>query len=381
MTVEEMRWDLTQLVKDSEPDSIVEEMNRAVDEARKLRDEYRGKIDQTDADGLLRVLERKDEMELEFEGPFMFSSLMYSADSTTDTAKRLFDTARNAGMKIGQAMAFLDLEIGELLSEKPEIVDDPKLSEYNHYLKRIKRRIPHMLSEKEEQLIITKDKNGINAWQQLQGDWLSTRTFDIEIDGEKKTMPYGEIIGLYQHTDRDVRKRANKTVYEGLGEDDILWASAIRSVCSDHLQMCQLRNYESSMTQSLIANDVHKEAIDALMETIEANVDLYRDYLRMKAKMMNLKRLGNWDIVAPLPNAPEKKYGRHETRDEVVGAYTSFDAQVGQWVDEMFEKHHIDSEVRKGKRSGAFCASWLAGKSAYILSSFNGQLGDVFTLA
>ncbi len=381
MTVEEMRWDLTQLVKDSDPDSIVKDMERAVDKAREFRDRYRGDIPETDAAGLLEVLETKDEMELEFEGPFMFSFLMYSADSTSGTAKRLNDAARNARMKIGQALAFLDLEIGKLLSEKPEIVDNPEVDEYKHYLERIKRRIPHMLSEKEEQLIITKDKNGINAWQQLQGDWLSTRTFQIEIDGEMKTMPYGEIIGLYQHTDRDVRRRANQIVYKGLGEDEILWASAIRAVSSDHLQMCEWRNYESPMTQSLISNDVNSAAIDALLETIEANVDLYRDYLRLKAKLMNLKRLGNWDILAPLPNAPEKKYEWGETRDEVVGAYTSFDAQVGKWVDEMFDKHHIDSEVRKGKRSGAFCASWLAGKSAYILSSFNGQLGDVFTLA
>jgi oligoendopeptidase F len=47
----------------------------------------------------------------------------------------------------------------------------------------------------------------------------------------------------------------------------------------------------------------------------------------------------------------------------------------------MFEKQHIDGEIRKGKRSGAFCSSWLAGKSAYILQSFNGNIGDVYTLA
>jgi oligoendopeptidase F len=47
----------------------------------------------------------------------------------------------------------------------------------------------------------------------------------------------------------------------------------------------------------------------------------------------------------------------------------------------MFEKRRIDGEVRKGKRSGAFCSSWLAGKSAYILQSFNEKMGDVYTQA
>jgi len=47
----------------------------------------------------------------------------------------------------------------------------------------------------------------------------------------------------------------------------------------------------------------------------------------------------------------------------------------------MYERRHIDGEVRRGKRSGAFCSSWLAGKSAYILQSFNGKMGDVYTQA
>ncbi len=47
----------------------------------------------------------------------------------------------------------------------------------------------------------------------------------------------------------------------------------------------------------------------------------------------------------------------------------------------MYERRHIDGEVRKGKRSGAFCSRWLAGKSAYILQSFNGRVGDVYTQA
>jgi oligoendopeptidase F len=74
-------------------------------------------------------------------------------------------------------------------------------------------------------------------------------------------------------------------------------------------------------------------------------------------------------------------YGWGEARKEVVDAYMEFDKETGGWVDEMFERRHIDGEVRKGKSSGAFCSSWLAGKSAYVLQSFNGKMGDVYTQA
>jgi oligoendopeptidase F len=142
-----------------------------------------------------------------------------------------------------------------------------------------------------------------------------------------------------------------------------------------------MRDYPTPMTPSLIANDVDQRTIDNLMQTIERNVSFYQRYLRLKAKLMDLEKLANYDIIAPLPNTPEKDYTWSNSRKEVVEAYESFDLQFGDWVDEMFEKRHIDGEIRKGKRSGAFCSSWLTGKSAYILQSFNGNIGDVYTQA
>jgi len=379
MTKDEMVWDLSQLVEGTDRASIQKKLESMVAEAEKVRDKYHGKIGSLDAKGLLKLLEVKDVYILEFEGVTMYCRLMYSADSTDDVAKQLNDAVRRSLMRADQALAFVDIELGKLLAEKSSLVKAPVLAEYKHYLERVLRRVPHMLSETEERLIIAKDKNGIDAWEMLQNDWLSTRTFDIEIEGQKKTLPYGEIIGLYQSPNRDLRKRANQVVYESLGKDEIVWASAIRAVCEDHVQMCELRKYLAPMTQSLIANDVDQQTIDSLMNIIKKNVGIYQRYLRLKAKLMGLGKLANYDVVAPLPKAPKMSYGWKEARDEVVDAYVRFDKEIGGWVDEMFEKRHIDGEVRKGKASGAFCSSWFAGKSAYILQSFNGKMGDVYT--
>jgi len=381
MTENEMIWDLSQLVENTEPTSIQKKLESMVTEAEKARDVYHGKIGSLDAKGLLELLKMKDTYILKFEGVTMYCRLMYSADSTDDVAKQLNDAARRAYMKVGQALAFIDIELGKVLAENRSLITDPVLAEYEHYLERIVRRVPHMLSETEERLVIMKDKNGINAWGMLQSDWLSTRTFDIEIEGETKTLPYGKIIGLYQSPNRDLRKRSNQTVYENLGKDEIVWSSAIRAVCEDHLRMCELRKYPTPLTQSLIANDVDQQTIDSLMRTIEKNVGLYQRYLGLKAKLMGLDKLANYDMVAPLPNAPDMDYDWKEARKEVVSAYIGFDEEMGGWVDEMFERRHIDGEIRKGKSSGAFCASWLAGKSAYILQSFNQRVGDVYTQA
>ena len=381
MVEDEMVWNLSQIVESTDPDAIKRELESRVAEAEKIREKYHGKITDLDAQGLREFLEMKDAFTLKCEGVVKYCYLLYSADSTADVAKELHEAVRKAHMRLDQTLAFIDIELGKLLAKNPSLAKDPLLAEYNHFLQKILRRVPHMLSESEEQLIITKDKNGIAAWQLLQSDWLSTRTFDIEIEGEKKTLPYGKIIGLYQSPNRDLRKQANQVVYENLGKDEIIWASAIRAVCDDHLQICKLRKYPTAMTQSLIANDVDHQTIDSLMRTIEKSVGLYQRYLRLKTKLMGLKKLASYDLVAPLPNAPEMKYRWKESRKEVVDAYIEFDEEVGGWVDDMFEKRHIDGKVRKGKESGAFCASWIVGKSAYILQSFNEKMGDLYTQA
>jgi len=375
----EIVWDLTQLVESETPEFIIKQLNSMVTEAEDFRTKYNDKICNFEAKELLELLEFQDMFYLKFEGVTLYCRLIYSANSTSTVAKQLNNIARKASMKVRQSLAFLNTEIGELLVKKPGLISDLILSEYKHYLERIYRRQPHMLSEKEERLTILKDRNGIRAWQMLQGDWLSTRMFNIEIDGKIKTLPYGEIIGLYEDHNRDLRKQANQVVYENLGKDEILWASAVRAICADHLRMCELRKYSMPITQSLIANDVDWQAINSLMNAVESNVGLYQRYLRLKAQLMGLDKLANYDIVAPLPS--EKKYPWILARKEVTTAYTDFDKELGSWVDEMYEYRHIDGEVRKGKRSGAFCSRWLAGKSAYILQSYNEKIGDVYTQA
>ena len=374
-----MVWDLSQLVESEEPEFLIKKLEYMISDAEVFRNRYYGNIQDFNAKELLELLEYQDWFYLKFEGVTLYCQLLYSADSTNRFAKRLNNIVNNTSVKVKESLAFLENDIGKLISKNPTLVSDPMLSEYKHYLERINRRQPHMLSEKLERLTIIKDRNGIRAWQMLQGDWLSTRTFNIEIDGEVKTLPYGEIIGLYEDSNRDLRKQANQVVYENLGNDEIIWASAIRAICGDHLRMCKLRKYPEPITQSLIANDVDWQAINSLMNTIENNVALYQRYMRLKAKLMGITKLTNYDIAAPL--LIEEKYSWRQSREEVTQAYTDFDGEVGDWVDEMYEARHIDGEVRKGKRSGAFCSRWLAGKSAYVLQSFNEKIGDVYTQA
>ncbi len=82
----------------------------------------------------------------------------------------------------------------------------------------------------------------------------------------------------------------------------------------------------------------------------------------------------------PLANMPERSFDWKKAQQISVDTYEGFDPELAQVVRDMFDKNRIDGAIREGKRQGAFCSPWLAGKSAFILLSYNGKLSEVFTL-
>jgi len=131
----EMVWDLSQLVPSVNPDLILEQLNFMIAEANKLRDTYHNRIKYLDGNDLLQLLEVKDAFALNFEGVTMYCDLIYAANSMIDLNKKLNDSVLTVLMMVSQALAFIDLEIGNLLVEKSLLVNDPYWRSINTILK------------------------------------------------------------------------------------------------------------------------------------------------------------------------------------------------------------------------------------------------------
>lgn len=381
MTAQQITWDLTELFPSINDPKISQAITETKALANKFEQAYRGKITSLTAEDLLRCLQDIEAFQKSFSNVTLYSSLSFAANMTLPETQALNDKINKLEAAIGKQLAFYSLELGKLVKTKPQIINEPALNNYRHMLERVQRRVAHQLTEIEEQLIIEKDQFGIYAWEELQSKWLNTRTFEVTVMGKKKLLSYGEASGLLPHPDRATRESANRSIYGLLGKDGEVFSAALRSICNDWVAVSKRRKYATPMEASLINNDTEESIIDNLLANIEEGSKTYRRYLKMKAKLMNLPVLGNHDLVAPLPDAPELKFTYQQAQDLIARAYSRFDPSYAEAVKEMFAKNHIDPTPRFGKRNGAFCASYYNGKSAYILQSFNGTLSDVFTLA
>ena len=378
---QEVTWDLTGLFPSINDASVEKAFNEIKVLADTFEKAYRGKIASLDPANLLRCIRELEAFEVKVGDVSLFAGLSFSANMTLPETQALYDRVSKFEAQLGKQLAFFSLELGAFVKTKPELIAEPVLANYRHMLERVQRRVAHLLTEVEEQLIIEKDQFGVQAWVELQSKWLNTRLFDVVVLGEKKTLSYGEANGLLPHPDRATRESANRSIYGLLGRDGEIFASALRSICNDWVTVSQRRKYASPMESSLINNDTEQAIVENLLRAMEENAGVYRRYLKLKAKLMNLPILGNHDIVAPLPDAPELKFTFEEARNLVTRAYSRFDSEYATAVREMFTKRRIDATPRFGKRNGAFCASWYRGKSAFVLNSFNGTLSDVYTLA
>ncbi len=383
MKENEIAWNLSEIFSgpnDPRISNSIETFQKQVDD---LVATYKGKINAAtfSAEDLYELFKKQEKFYADIDDLTIYSQLSYDANMTIPELEALKKKVDDFITNTSKTLAFFTLEIGKLVHNKKELIDNPILKDYKHYLEKIRRNVPHLLSEIEEQLILEKDQYGIRAWSELQGKWLNTREFEVMVEGAMKVLSYGEANSLITHPDRATRISANKSIYGLLGKDQEVFSTALRNICSDWMKITKRRNYNSPMHQSFIFNDTTQIIIGNLMKVIEENVEVYRRYLSLKAKVMKLPKFTCADIRAPLEAPSMKKRTWDEAKELVLEAYGKVDENFEEYVNDMFDRNHIDAAVRKGKRNGAYCASWYNGKSAFILQSFTGALNEIYTLA
>jgi oligoendopeptidase F len=108
--------------------------------------------------------------------------------------------------------------------------------------------------------------------------------------------------------------------------------------------------------------------------------DLPRRWYRLKAKLLGIDRLADYDRMAAL-SQDDARISWREARDLVQDTYGSFSGELGDVVRSFFDDAWIDAPVRDGKRGGAFCAYTVPSAHPYVMLNWTSRRRDVLTLA
>jgi oligoendopeptidase F len=369
------------MVNGASVDEVKKLLDDLVTEAEEFAEKYFDKIPSMTASDIKKMLTEYEIHIVKFWDAIGYGRLRYRAQSTDKEAAQLNGWSNQSGSKIEQIHSPLPLKLGQLMLDIPELLDDETLAPYRHYLERLRDAAPYRLSESEERLVIQKDLHGIELISQTRTAWVSEKLFEVEVDGEKKTMPFPQLDALRVSPDRGVRKMATREIYKSLADDKLLHGNSLRSICADHVDMTKLRGHPSPMTQALLDQDVDEETVTSLLVSIENTSDRFREFLELKAKYMGLEKLKGYDVVAPFTTDPVWKFDWNEARKMVVESFSSFDTEIGGVVDNMFTNRRIDAAIRPGKAYGAFCSPHSGAKSSFVFMSYNENLTDLYILA
>lgn len=253
--------------------------------------------------------------------------------------------------------------------------------DYRYWLEALRLHKPYTLSEPEEKVINIKDVNGPQALVTLYQSITNRYVFKLEVEGEVKELTRDELMVYVRGSDPDLRKAAYRELNRVYSEDapilGQIYQYRTRDWRSEHVE---LRGYASPIAVRNLVNDVPDEVVDTLLETCQANAPLFHRYFDLKAKWLGMDRLRRYDIYAPVVET-DRTFSFAEAVEKVLGSFTEFEPRIAELAERVFEERHLDSEIRKGKQSGAFCATVGPDLTPWVLQNYQGRPNDVATLA
>jgi oligoendopeptidase F len=312
-----------------------------------------------------------------------YASLWFYADTSSSDALTFRNRVRTAMTAGGNRMIFFTLWWRSLSDEQAERLLPPasEQADYLHYLQDLRRFKPHTLDEKSEQIINIKDENGISAVMTLYSMLTNRLEYTLQVDGETQTLTRDALMSFAFSPRPELREAAYQELYRVYArESTVLGQIYVNRVHDWHDEHVVLRGYRSPVSVRNVDNDIPDEAVQVLLEVSRENAPVFQRYFRMKAGWLGLDRLRRYDIYAPLATSDRSiPYG--DAVQSVLETFDSFHPRFAQMAERVFAEDHLDGEIRKGKRGGAFCSTVLPRFTPWVLVNYAGRVRDVATLA
>jgi len=332
------------------------------------------------ADRFLDVVRASEEMTRVAHRLYSFAGLSFSADTQDQVAQSAQARVQQFLAEMENRTLFFSLWWKDLDDENAQRLMDAS-GDYRYYLEEMRHFKPHTLSEPEEKVINLKNVTGSQALVTLYSSITNRYAFKVEVDGETKELTRGQLMTLVQGSEPDLRAAAYQELYRVYGDDGPILGQMYQTLVRDwRNENLTMRKFSSPMAVRNLSNDIPDKAVDALLDVARKNAGIFQRYFKMKAKVLGVDKLRRYDIYAPVAKA-EKEFEYDSAAKMVLNSFTEFEPRVGELARRVFEEDRVDSEVRKGKREGAFCWSVTPDLTPWVLLNYQGRARDVATMA
>jgi len=374
------QWNLTGLFPahdSAEMKAAFENVERQVKTFEAKRPQLAADMDQGSFMDMVREMESISRL---MHRIYYYANLWFAAETQDEQAVNFVSRVDQFMAEVQNRTLFFSLWWKSLADGDAERLM-AEAGDYRYWLEQMRLFKPHTLSEPEEKIINIKDVTGANALVNLYDVITNRYVFKIEVDGEIKELTRDSLMVYVRKPDPDLRAAAYQELYRVYGEDGKILGQMYQNRTRDwYNEQVELRKFSSPMSARNLENDLPDDVVDTLLKVCRRNASLFQRYFRLKARWLGIDCIRRYDIYAPVVKS-EKTYEFDTAANMVLDSFEGFDKSVAEMAKRVFDEDHMDSEVRMGKRGGAFCASVVPGMTPYVLMNYQGRPDDVATMA
>ncbi len=383
-------WDLADLVKNPNSDEFALFLNSIENEIREFerrRETLRPDISPETFEDIIQAIESISEKISIASG---YAHLRYYADTSSNEASALVTRMEKMSSNFANRVLFFDLWFKKGIDEvNANRLIDAVPSVYREFLRHKRRLAKYSLSEPEEKVINTLEVTGTRALVKIYDKMTSAFVFAAKLKKGKKTVirkfaSKERLVSLVRSPDYDTREAVYKSLLGVYKENSGVLGEIYRNVVIQWRdEAISMRGYSTPISVRNTANNLDDAAVEALLAVCRKNTAIFQDYFEEKARMLGLRRLRRYDLYAPLTSTSSgcRRYSYGKAVSSVLETFGSFDPEFRGMAERVFSEQHVDSEIRRAKRGGAFCFTVSPKRTPYVLLNFDGRMRDVSTLA
>ena len=375
------RWNLSELIsggmESPELEAAFTGLEKLVAAFEALRPQLKADIS---VEEFLSIVRKLEEINLAGQKLGGFASLTFSGDTQSQAAQSLMQRVEQFFAEMENRTLFFTLWWKDLADE-----DAARLiassGDLKYWLEEMRHFKPHTLSEPEEKIINIKNVTGASALQMLYRLMTNRYSFKVQVGDEVKEMTRGQLMVYVRQADPELRARAYQELYRVYGDDGTILGQIYQSLVRDwRNEQVTLRKHSSPMGVRNLINDLPDDVVNTLLAVCQRNTGIFQRFFKLKARWLKVDKLRRYDIYAPVAKA-DKQYGFDGAAGLVLDSFKQFDPKFAEMAERVFAQDHLDSEVRKGKRGGAFCATVTPQLTPWVLLNYQGHADDVATMA
>jgi len=309
-----------------------------------------------------------------------FASLSFAADTQDQAAQTFLAQARQTMAGFENHTLFFSLW-WKALDDETAMRLLACSGDYRYWLEQMRNFKPHTLSEAEEKIVNIKNTTGASALNTLYAAITNRYTFRLEVGGEVKELTRGEAMVYVREADPALRQAAYQEIYRVYEQDAPILGQIYQTLAQDwRNEQVELRHFSAPMAARNLSNDIPDAVVDTLLEVCQRNAALYQRFFRLKARRLGMPRLRRYDIYAPVAKS-DKPFSFERGVELTLESFSRFDPALAKLAQRVFADQRLDSEVRKGKRAGAFCDTVAPDLTPWVLLNYQGRSDDARTMA